>query len=225
MSTLLKLVTISTSAILLGGCTLPMLSSSEPNSTENPSITTSQEDAASKIAAAMQSGEPIRCTAEMADGTARYEYFMSGKKFRMDGTVTTEGKTEAYHAINDSTYLYSWSESQNQGIKIKMPTEAEMAEQKEKYDEYMNDLPDFSDENSVREYEDQGYSINCQPASVDQAMFTPDSSIEFSDMSAMMQQMQQTQEQSQQQTQKQMMPSLTPEQQQQFQEALQKMGN
>ena len=53
--------------------------------------------------------------------------------------------------------------------------------------EMADKLPDFTDETTVQEYEDQGYRVNCQKRNVADSEFTPPSNIQFQDYSALMQ--------------------------------------
>lgn len=216
MTKKIMLATTLTTALLVSGCTLPFLNQAETTPTPAPDSATSEETAARQIMAAMENGESLHCTASNQDQTAIYDYYLQGKRFRLDGTVTTE-TTQVYHAISDSEYLYSWSESQDKGFKMRVPTEEEIAEQQDKYQDYMKNTPNFSSEEAIAQYEDEGYNFNCTPTPVDESRFVPDASVEFQDFTSMM-------DSSMTDSAMEAMPSLTPEQQEQLNEVMKKMG-
>lgn len=216
MKTILTLATVVTTSLILGGCTLPsfLSRSNDSSATTAPTSETSTEaeTAAAQIAQAMEKGSSLHCTAVNTDTNGSYDFYVKGKQFRMDGKMTTDSKVETYHAINDSEYLYSWNDSESKGVKMAIPSEEELKAQAEQYKEYLNTMPDLSNAQSVEEYENQGYSIDCQPAVIDDAQFVAPTTVEFQDMSSMMEQV------------KQAMPSLTPEQQRQMQDAMKQFG-
>lgn len=198
----------------LSGCTLPGQTpspSATPVSQEPASD--SQANAFSNIAAALQTGQSLKCTISNSNTRESFEYFLQGKKFRVDGVTMMDDKATSYHAISDSEYLYSWTDEATSGMKFKIPSESELKEQAEKYQEYTKNTPDFTQESVVNDYREKGYNIACNPSMIDAQMFLPPTSIKFQDLSQMMEQ-----------TQMQALPSLSPEQQRQMQEALKQFG-
>ncbi len=210
-------ITITT-ALLLAGCSLPGTTAtpSPTPDTVQESATSPTESLSQKITNAYQNNGSIQCNSTSADGNNTYEYFLNGKRFRVNGITAVNNQITAYHALSDGIFMYSWSENDGQGMKFKLPSEEELKQQQEAAQKYMESMPDFRDPASLEKYQQDGYKIECDNWRVDESIFTPPSNVEFQDTSAMMQgaQAQQTE----------MMQSLTPEQQQQIIEAMKKTG-
>ncbi|HEX7017847.1 MAG TPA: hypothetical protein VF209_02990 [Patescibacteria group bacterium] len=145
-----------------------------------------QESEAKEMMAAMESGQSLKCSVTNSQTGDTGEYYIKGEKMRMSNTATIDGQTQTSHMINDGEFVYTWTDEPAQGVKMKMPTEEEMKAQEAEYEEYLGDTPDFSDEESIKEYEDSGYTIDCDPTDVLDSQFVPPSHIQFQDMSAMM---------------------------------------
>lgn len=156
------------------------------------STTTSSQTVGSVVkesaewAKAIESGKPTSCV--MTKDSEKMEYYIEGKKMRADITSTVEGKTQLSHMINDSTYLYIWTEGQVQGSKTAIPSEDEvkqMTEDANKYQESDN-TPDFTTESAYDNLQTQGYTIDCRGVSAESSKLTPPVSITFIDPSEMM---------------------------------------
>lgn len=171
---------------------------------------------ANQIANAMQSGQSLKCTVTHNTDGSVMNYAVKGKLFKVDGMavpVTSAGDAqEVGHAINDGTYLYSWSTPSNKGFKMTIPSEEELKAEAEKYQDM---APDFSRPEVMEEYEND-YTIQCDPATLTEADFTPPSDVQFQDISAMMENAKTQMEQAQQ--------GMTPEQKQMMEDALKQAG-
>lgn len=178
-----KLIPAIVILALLGvGAYLVNAKKSTPGSPQTQSQTMNE---ASEFAEAMKSGQPTTCT--LTKGTDITEYVIKGKKMRANMTTTMEGKATRSHMINDEQSLYMWVDGQAQGSKMSLlipspspltPTPSEPTT-----------VPKFESEADYKNLQDLGYTINCQSGSVDEAVFTPPTDINFIDPTEMMKQM------------------------------------
>jgi hypothetical protein len=168
-----------------------------------------------EMAAALESGKPVYCVMTDAEGS-RMEYEMKGGKMRVAGMAV--GESTGY-MINDGMFIYIWEEGSAEGVKMPVPSEEDVAEAQDAAEEYTRDVPDFYNEDSVAEYEDQGYVIDCQPRNVADEVFVPPMGVNFVDTGAMMQNaLQEMQQQGLEESQ------LPPEAQQQMEQYREQMG-
>lgn len=161
-----------------------------------------------QIATAIQSGQALKCTITEKDTGQSMEYGVQGKNFRMDNfiqPVDTQDSTQQGHVLSDGQFFYSWTTPANTGFKMQIPDEEAM---KEQYDT----LPDFSNEEALREYE-QNYTLNCDPTSFPNGYFTAPTNVQFQDMTVMMENVLNQAQQ-----------GMSEEQQQQLEEAMKKYG-
>lgn len=138
---------------------------------------------AREMAAALESGRPVYCVMTDAQG-GRVEYEMKEGKMRVAGMGM--GESTGY-MINDGVFIYVWEEGKAEGVKMPVPSEEDIAKAQETAEQYTRNIPDFYDEDSVAEYEDQGYVIDCQPRDVSDEVFVPPMGVNFVDTGAMMQ--------------------------------------
>lgn len=151
---------------LLVGCTA---------STQTSSRTDASDDAAddgilTDVKALFKSGMAAKCEMTMPEGTATM--YINGKNSRVDSM--TQGQES--HMINDGTYLYAWSGSEGMKMKLEKIEEAASAGQSTQTPE------DFATQ--------PGVDVQCRPTTVSGSMFMPPSNVEFTDLTAMMEQMQ-----------------------------------
>lgn len=145
---------------------------------------------AMQFAKAVESGEPTVCT--LTKDESSLQYFLKDGRVRADITSvsqdedTGESSTTVSHMINDTVYVYTWSEDMSQGAKMKVPTEEEMKAMQDQAQDYQDSNPSFASEEDYQAYQSQGYTIDCRGTSVGDSEFTPPSNVEFRDLSAMM---------------------------------------
>ncbi|MFC1624947.1 hypothetical protein ACFL15_01070 [Patescibacteria group bacterium] len=135
----------------------------------------------------MKLGKNTKCTFSdvSEDGESEGTIYIAGKKSRNDLYASAEGGEDfESHTIIDGEWMYTWSNVQEQGTKMKlsefdmekedfeMPTAAEM---KEAYGEYQ----DVKKETNFK----------CRAWIPDNSKFNPPSDVEFVDMSQMMEDM------------------------------------
>ena len=183
----------ATGALFLAGCTIPgqQLQNREQEQTQEQ-----VQNEMKEMAQIMEKGGSAYCELIDKEGN-KLEYWLKDKKMKAKGQGFSQAQMQAEEQeqnqnqvgmmINDGSWLYTWSEGQTQGFKMKMPTEAELKEMEQEAKEMADKLPDFTDETTVQEYEDQGYRVNCQKRNVADSEFTPPSNIQFQDYSALMQ--------------------------------------
>ena len=134
---------------------------------------------ASKFAAAIESGKPYSCQMTSDDASMTYQ-LKAGKMYMTTNTPEYSG-----YMINDTEYIYSWSDQSDQGSKMRMPTEEEVETMTEDLPD-ASDTPSFASESDYQAYQDQGYTITCEQADINDSLFTPPSNITFIDPTAMM---------------------------------------
>lgn len=163
------------------GCSAPATPSASPT----PEPVVQDNAAATQLEAILTAGGSARCTMTKTDGTSEITYSLKGKKMRMEGAPGATTQNNGI-VINDGAYLYIWEKGKTEGIKSKIPTEQEMEKLKEKSESLMQNSPNLSDETVRKEYEDQGYKINCQAADIMDSEFVPPTTVKFTDTTALM---------------------------------------
>lgn len=138
-----------------------------------------------KMMAAFKTGASLNCTVSGPTGD-KVTFLTKDKKMKSSATNPEKPASISY-MINDGQYMYIWTSDETTGFKTAIPTEAEIAATKEKVNALQNQMPDFSDETVQKEYVDKGYAMNCSPGAVSDSEFVPPTTVQFQDMSAMMQ--------------------------------------
>ncbi len=147
---------------------------------------------ANEFASAIESGKPTICT--MKKDADSMEYQIKGKAMRMNSTTTMKdnsGKTSTTvaHMINDTKYLYMWDDASKQGSKMAIPSEEETKAMTDKAKEYQQDTevaPKLETQADYNNFKNEGYSIECKSASVDDSVFVPPTDVKFIDPTKMM---------------------------------------
>lgn len=197
-----RYLVMGVAGMTLAGCTLPWMN--------KPQTTGEVVNEMQELGAAMQAGEPMRCVMTDAEGV-RVEYDVMGEKMRMAGIQMGE---KTGYMINDGEYVYTWEEGGTEGMKIRIPTEEEIQETAEAAEEYAQDIPDFYSEGEMAEYEDMGYSIECNPTELNDDSFVPPAEVNFTDPTVMMQEAADEMD----------ISELDPELQQQIKDAMEGLG-
>ena len=146
---------------------------------------------ANEIAAAIQAGKPIKCTITRVEteehAAAQMEYLMKGEKIKMTGVEIQGNEQDQGAMISDGEFVYVWDNQTKEGFKFPVtdPEEAQEAASNKP------DGPDFSQEDVQRQYEDQGYTLDCDQTNISDEEFTPPADVTFQDFSAMMEGMMQ----------------------------------
>jgi len=139
-----------------------------------------------KMMAAFEAGASMRCTMTNTKEGGTIAFLTKDKKSKSTITNPTTPEKLSY-MINDGQYVYIWTSDETTGFKTTLPTEAEIAANKEKIEDLKSQMPDFSKPEVQKEYSDQGFTIDCQPGAVAESEFTPPTTIQFQDLSVMMQ--------------------------------------
>ena len=142
---------------------------------------------AAKFSQMIESGKPVSCT--LVKGDDKIEYVIQNKKFAMTTRVTgseEEPTPPVGHVLSDGVYLYSWTDDTGTGTKIALPSEEEQTEAGEQAQDYDNQVPELSQKQDYDMYKNEGYTIACQEAQINDNTFTPPAGISFVDPTAMM---------------------------------------
>ncbi len=144
----------------------------DPNQTAAQAATEYQ-----KLAQAIESGQSARCLIAQKDGPEQITYVVKGEKIRME-TAGVNTSDQPGSMIFDGAYTYVWSDQTKEGFQMAVP------EDSPDYEDFgQPDIPDFTDEQELQAYEEEGYSINCNVESVPDSEFTPPTDVNFTDMS------------------------------------------
>jgi hypothetical protein len=132
-------------------------------------------------------GNNVRCEysstveGEVSEGT----FYTDGERFRVESTYTGTEETVTSNMINDGAFVYTWGNTPNGAMAIKMPVEeTEVSNDEQVF------MPTNSDARSYVNMEEE-VEYDCDRWNVDASLFVPPSDVEFTDMEAMMQNMQQ----------------------------------
>jgi hypothetical protein len=162
----------------------------KPSSMMGEQSASSAQSEAMQFAEAINSGRPTTCI--LTKDLDKMEYHIKGKMMSADITSEVNGEITLSHMINDGSYLYTWSDTQNQGVKMAIPSEEETKAAIDKAKEYQQNMPAtprFEGEADYESFKNQGYTINCKASSVGDSVFTPPSDVTFTDPTQMMQQL------------------------------------
>lgn len=178
------------SLVFFSGCSLlgnkesATMTTTESTTDESPTTPSTAET--QKMMAAFQAGTSMRCTMTNTKEGGTITFLAKDKKSKSTITNPTAPEKLSY-MINDGQFVYIWTSDETTGFKTTLPTEAEMAANKEKLENLESQMPDFSKPEVQKEYSDQGFAIDCQPGTVAESEFTPPTTIQFQDLSTMMQ--------------------------------------
>lgn len=175
-----------TVVIILILITLGLLyAKSRGSNTTNPvgstQSTTQTVGEAAKLAMAIQSGKPALC--KITKGEESMDYYLEGPKMRVDSM--SEGKIS--HFLSDGISFYIWTEGENQGYKMPIPSDQDRQAALEQAKKYGGNTPSLATEADYQSLKNQGYTLNCDVVTTDPAKLAPPSSIKFQDLGAMMQ--------------------------------------
>lgn len=179
---LISLSFIGVSTLFLSACNpfAPTQENSDQPQTEIGTIEETQ-----KLANAINNGESVVCTMTDTEGNVA-EYYVKGEKMKMMGQNISDGEKSG-HMINDGEWMYIWEEGKTEGVKNKIPSKEEMEKVQKDSEEYLKNIPDFSDDESVQEYEDKGYTVKCNTQDISDGEFVPPTDVNFVDLEAQMQ--------------------------------------
>lgn len=177
-----KIAAVAAGMLVLAGCggqsNQQQAPSSQAPTAQAPAESTNQpatnNGIISSIKDAMGLGKVMKCTYQMANNNEQTEVatYVNGKQFLT--TQTVAGKTN--HALSDGTTMYTWTEGQNQGMKIDLTCAQDLA----KSVPQGQAAPDPTGEKSF----DQAANVSCEPASdVD---FSVPQGVNFADQCAML---------------------------------------
>lgn len=161
-----------------------LMKSSSPSTSSQTADTMQKETGESvgsmakgSIASLLSAGKNVNCSMKYPDGKGSGTVYVSGKKMRGDFTVMMDATKEYKSSmIQDGEYAYMWSDADKKGTKFKVsgiPTPSPATTAK-------TDTVDINQE----------VDLNCSTWGVDPSMFVVPTDVQFTDMSAAMEQMQ-----------------------------------
>lgn len=178
-----KVLLLATASLFLAGCG-PQKTVNKP---ENAPAAQAGQQAAGEfgeIAAAIKAGKSARCEMKKTDNSIVMDYMIKGKKMKMVTLSATDAK-KAGNMISDGEFMYTWSQNDTKGIKMKVPTPEELEEMKNGV-QNSPQIPDLSSENEKQKLENLGYTVDCKVTDVADSEFIPPTTITFTDISVSM---------------------------------------
>ncbi len=164
--------------LLLTACgTSTPVGQTEQNQTQNQA----QEKFSLKNALTL--GQSLKCTYNENGSTVTS--LIKGNKYKVDQVVLEDGKGTG-GVVSDGEFMYSWDNVTKQGVKFNLKDMQAMAEETEPGASPQTNSFDF--EEWVEETESKN-DVDCQPALLTDAEFTPPSDVTFQDMTQFFQQM------------------------------------
>jgi hypothetical protein len=174
-------------SLLLTGCKPKSTSSAQLQDEKKPSV--SQETLKTWMDAA-NLGSGLECSVEDVESKSAATYAVKGKKIRVKGFTLADdnSQTNVGEMIIDGSTIYSWDEQTKQGIKSSLRSDEDL-------ESLAPNTPNFTNEDSVKAFNEKGYKLDCTPTAVDDSQFTPPADVQFQDFEAMIEEsMQKTKE-------------------------------
>lgn len=170
-----KILALFAVAILLSAC---KQTPTAQNVTTDAELVQDMTDASSLIA----SGKSVKCETVKADEGLSMTSYMMGTKVKTTGITTTD---KAYQGsmISDGVTMYTWDEMKKTGIKATLPNPEDIKAFAQKQGQ---SIPDMKDEAARENWENLGYTINCEETVLSDADFVPPTDVQFTDVSGMM---------------------------------------
>ena len=137
------------------------------------------EKMSGSIADLINAGKSLQCSfSSSADGySSDGTVFVSGSNVRGDFNSEQGGKETQSHMIQNGENIYTWTDEPKQGMVMKIS--------KEDAQKYKDEA-----ESSAGSFNmDDSYEYSCMPWGSDSSKFTPPSDVQFTDLSAQMEQM------------------------------------
>jgi len=187
-----KSILIFVSSLALAGCALPFVSRQQPATIAQPTPAPVEQfkTASTQIAKAFQTGQSLKCNLANLDGNEpNSHYLIKDKKMKIESDPSPESSTQ-FFSINDGETIYLWSsEAGTPAIKMSV---AEVKKNSTSYDNQFQNFPDLTDEKTRKEIQNSGYTIDCQPAQIDDQEFLPPESLTFTNSTNLMKNLTQT---------------------------------
>lgn len=129
----------------------------------------------------LKSGNTVKCAFSSNDNNTNISgtVYVSGKSMRNDSKITMENnQTIESHMISDGTWLYSWSSSMPQGVKMKIPDTTQPSTAPNGTD--AASANDSGKPQTMKGLQ-SNYNFKCDKWNIDTTMFTLPTNIQFMD--------------------------------------------
>lgn len=130
----------------------------------------------STIAALMQEGKPLKCTADLATAENKPKqkatFYVTAAKMRNDVTIGGNGNTSKIHVIIDNEWQYVWKDGQTSTEQSMTPSKLNIGALTASAGAADESMPILN----------QQMELACSPWTADETVFTPPSDIEFKDI-------------------------------------------
>lgn len=123
-----------------------------------------------------------KCTFSDSSNNSSGTVYIGSGKMRGDFHSQSDGKTEASHMINDGSYIYMWTDGQQNGYKMSL---AVVKQEEAQVTESPSTNTNVQPSQTVNMQQKSNYS--CGPWNLDASVFTLPTKVTFTDYSSMMQ--------------------------------------
>jgi hypothetical protein len=123
----------------------------------------------------LSGGKTQACTINYPNDMGTGNIYVADKKFGGDFTIKTDGEKDITgYMISDGTYMYSWSDDKNTGIKMNLA-------------EAQKQVPTAQTEQKSNLDLNQKLDFKCMPWTIDNSKFSVPTAIKFTDLTKMIQ--------------------------------------
>ena len=136
----------------------------------------------------LNKNKSLKCTYSYNTGeqTLNGTLYTSGKMFRSEFEMPMENNDTAFsYSLSDGKDMYTWTDGNNQGMKINLEESQDMAKD-------YQDSPDSENHKQASDQLNNEYEYKCQNWKVNPEKFKVPANIEFSDLTETMKQVQET---------------------------------
>lgn len=162
------------SALMLSGCT--KINNNQPQTVGE------QQSEFAQMANAIKDGKGAYCEiTQTIDGKEQQmKYWIKGEKIKATGLGNQNEQNQYGYMISNGKEMFMWSDEE-QGIKWQIDDQ-----QIANDNQYEPEIPDFENEENFKNFQAQGYKVNCQQQNLTDEDFTPPANIQFQSMEMMM---------------------------------------
>ncbi len=173
----MKKFILITSVLLLTAC-----NPAKPQVENQPQANKEAVEEMSNLAQDIQEGKSVQCVFTNKETNQTMTSLMKANKIKITNFINPDQQDpqDSYGMmIFDGQYTYTWNDQTKQGLKMEIPQDQSQP------NDQADQVPDLTQEDIQRQYEDLGYTMKCNPQDISENEFTPPQDVQFTDMSQM----------------------------------------
>ena len=168
-------------AVIIGVVAWYITSHSTSQDEESTSETSMQSDTVTgDVKNLLSAGRSLTCTFSSEGNSGTVYIDANQKRMRGDFVTQFEGSSSVGHIINNSEYMYTWSDSEPQGVRIPVPDDEDTPVS-------AGEVPSAPQVYNALEAD---YDYDCDAWRVDESMFSLPPDVEFIDIAEQFKQLQ-----------------------------------